>query len=116
MVVKDLAEALELEVLAGREGMDKQVKGAYVCDLLSWVMSRLQQGNCWITIQTHVNIVAVAVLGEASCIIIPENAQVDENTLEKADSEGIPILRSPLSAYQLAQRISELDKKYESIH
>jgi len=116
MLVKDLAEALGLEILAGTAGVDKPVKGAYVCDLLSWVMSRLEQGNCWITIQTHVNIIAVAVLGDASCIIIPENAQVDENTLAKADAEGIPLMRSPLNAYQLAQGISELEKKHASIH
>lgn len=110
MTVLELVEELQLEVLAGENGLQENINGVYVCDLLSWVMSKLEKGNCWITIQTHVNIVAVALLGEASCILIPENAQVDDNTIVKANAEDIPLLRSSLNAYQLAKKISEWEK------
>lgn len=109
MLVSELVEALGLEVLAGQQGLNTEMKGVYVCDLLSWVMSKLEKGNCWITIQTHINIVAVALLGEAACILIPENAKVDDNTIEKANEEQIPLLRSPLNAYQLIKKIGELE-------
>ena len=46
----------------------------------------------WITVQTHMNIVAVAVLTEIACIIIPEGIQVEEEVLNKAENEGVVIL------------------------
>ncbi|KAB3535926.1 AraC family transcriptional regulator [Alkaliphilus pronyensis] len=107
MLVKELIQALDLEVIAGIEGEDREITGVYISDLLSWVMANLQAGNVWITIQTHVNVVAVALLGEASCMIIPEGAEIDENTIEKANQEKIPLLRSKLTAYQLALKIKE---------
>ncbi|ABR48434.1 HPr kinase [Alkaliphilus metalliredigens QYMF] len=104
--VGDLIKELELEVMAGdQEAMDKAVTGVYIGDLLSWVMSRIETGNIWVTIQTHVNVVAVALLGEASCIIIPEGAEIEQDTIVKAEEEGIPLLRSKLSAYELAVRM-----------
>lgn len=105
--VKDLIEALELEMLGGSEGLDKEINGVYIGDLLSWVMAHVQPGDAWITIQTHVNIIAVGVLGEVSCIIIPENAEVDEATITKANVEEIPLLRSSLNAYQLAIKLNQ---------
>ncbi len=107
--VSDLIKLLELELIAGEGGLDNTISGVYIGDLLSWVMAHLQAGNIWITIQTHVNILAVALLADASCIIIPEYAEIDSQTVEKANHEGIPLLRSKHSAYQLAIRIKEHD-------
>lgn len=108
MTVKHLVEKLDLKVVAGEEGTDKRVEGAYICDLLSWVMSHAEKGNVWITVQTNVNIVAVAVLTEVSCIIVPENIEIDNQTIHKANQEGIPLLSSTLSGYQLACKLNEL--------
>ncbi len=107
--VNDLIKLLELELIAGEGGLENTISGVYIGDLLSWVMAHLQAGNIWITIQTHVNILAVALLADASCIIIPEYAEIDSQTIEKANYEGIPLLRSKFSAYQLAIKIKELD-------
>lgn len=105
--VRELIKALELEVIAGEGGIENDITGVYICDLLSWVMANLKSGNIWITIQTHVNVLAVALLAEASCIIVPETAEVDSQTTMKANAEGIPLLRSRLSAYDLAIKIKE---------
>ncbi|KAB3531455.1 DRTGG domain-containing protein [Alkaliphilus serpentinus] len=109
-MVKILVEELGLEVVGGANGLNNKYTGVYISDLLSWVMAKLQPGSIWITIQTHVNIVAVALLAEAACIIIPEGAAIDENTISKANEEGIPLLRSTLTAYQLALKIKELSR------
>lgn len=105
MKVKDAAERLGLKLLAGGSGEEKELTGAYICDLLSWVMSHGKKGDAWITVQTHANIVAVAVLLELSCIIIPEAIEAEEETLRKADEEGIPIFQSGLSSYELAKEL-----------
>jgi len=102
MKVKELAEKLNLKVAAGEQGLDKEITGVYICDLLSWVMSHAQKGNVWITVQTNINVVAVAVLTEVSCIIIPENIEIDAKTIEKANTEGIAVLASSFNSYEIA--------------
>lgn len=105
MKVKDLIEKLELTSLTGEVGLDREVDGGYTGDLLSWVMSHGAKGNVWITVQIHSNIVAVAVLLEFSCIIIPENIAVEQMTIDKAISEGIPVLQSSYDAFELCSKI-----------
>ncbi|GFR34600.1 DRTGG domain-containing protein [Thermobrachium celere] len=108
MKVRDIVNALSFEVLAGEEGLDREVKGVYTCDLLSWVMSHGKQNNAWITVQVHPNIIAVATLLEFSCVIIPEEIEVEESTIKKANDEKIPVLKSKLNAYEICIELNKL--------
>lgn len=105
MTVSELKRALNLEAAAENAGMDNEITGGYVGDLLSWVMANLQSGHIWITIQGHINIVAVASLKEASCIIIAENAKAEETTISKANSQDVPILYSSMNSYELVKAL-----------
>ncbi|MDM8524127.1 DRTGG domain-containing protein [Desulfococcaceae bacterium HSG8] len=105
MIVKELAEQLELKVLAGEEGLDREIKGGYCGDLLSEVMAKAPEGCVWLTVQGHQNIMAVAVLRDMSAVILVGGHSPDEDTKQKADKEGIPILLWPGSAFDLAGRI-----------
>lgn len=91
------------------QGMDltRPVHSGYVCDLLSWVMARGEADAAWITVQTHMNVVAVASLHDMACIILPENISMEEEPLSKAMEEGIPVLSSPLSAYEICGRMAQ---------
>jgi len=51
-----------------------QPNGGYASDLLSCVMAGAKPGNLWLTIQAHVNIVAIASLNDLAAIIITEDA------------------------------------------
>lgn len=108
MTVKQICEKLGLRSLTGDCGMDREVKGAYICDLLSWVMAHASEGDAWITIQTHTNIIAVATLLELSSIIIAEDAEVEEDTIKKAIEEGIPVLVSDKNAFMIAKGLADL--------
>jgi len=108
MRVLDASEKMGLKLLAGGAGMDRELTGAYICDLLSWVMSHGKKGDAWITVQTHSNIIAVAVLLELGCIIVPEEIEVEEDTLRKAEEEGIPVLQSGLGAYGIAKELYKM--------
>lgn len=108
ITVKELAKKLSLEIVSGGKNINTSVEGVYIGDLLSWVMAHMEPQDVWITIQTNINIIAVAALGEAACIIVAEDAEIEELTRVKADEENIPLLRSHLSAYQLAIKINEL--------
>ncbi len=57
--------------------------GAYVGDLLSWVMGRAGSNSAWITIMSNVNVAAVAVLAELSMIILAENVKPDADLLKR---------------------------------
>lgn len=105
MKVREIAEKLNLIPLTGDLGLDREVEGAYTGDLLSWVMSHGCRNNIWITVQVHPNVVAVAVLVEFSCIIIPEKIEVDELTLEKARQEGVAVLHSNDNAFEICGKL-----------
>ena len=99
MTVREFAKRLSLKVWTGEAGLDREVTGIYVCDLLSWVMSHGKKGDAWITVHTHLNTVAVALLLEMPCIILPEGIEAEEATVKRAVREGIAILGSGSSSY-----------------
>jgi serine kinase of HPr protein (carbohydrate metabolism regulator) len=108
MKVKDIVKELNLSVLSGHSNLEKEIVGAYTCDLLSWVMSHGNKGMAWVTVQVHPNVVAIAVLLEFSCIIIPEDIPVEKTSLEKSELEGIPILSSNENAYSICGKLKEM--------
>lgn len=108
MKVSELIDELGLKLIAGEGGIDNELGGCYICDLLSYVMSCASKGNVWITVQTNINVIAVAVLTEVGCVIVPGNISVDEIAKNKANIENVPILSSSMTAYELACRLKEL--------
>ena len=102
MEIRDIKEKLDLELVVGEKGLDRDVTGGYCGDLLSDVMANSSSGEIWLTIQSHQNIVAVAVLKDLAAIILVNGHQPDDETKTKAEDEGIPILVSKADSYQLA--------------
>lgn len=108
MKLRELADLLQMKVLTDGKGLDRDVEGVYIGDLLSWVMSHANKGDLWITVHTHLNIVAVAVLVDLACIVIPEDLQVEEATILKANEEGVVILSSGKTSYQIAVEVNRV--------
>ncbi|MBI5188430.1 MAG: serine kinase [Nitrospirae bacterium] len=108
MKLQELVDSLSLEVKTAPSNLTKEVTGGYVSDLLSDVIANSKKGNIWITLQTHQNIVAVATLKDLSGIILVNNRTPDAETLKKAEDEGLPILVSPLPAFELVGRLYTL--------
>ncbi len=108
MLLSDVAKKLELTPVTEDIDYSRDVNDCYIGDLLSWVMSKAQSGNLWITVMTNINIIAVATLTDVSCIVVPENIVVDEGTVKKANMQGINIFSSPKTSYQLAKELGEL--------
>ena len=103
-----LVEKLNLQVGCGEEKLSREVLGGYVGDLLSDVIANSKEGDIWITRQSHQNIIAVASLKEHVGIILALGKEPDTETLEKASSEGIPIMMSSLSGFELSGKVYEL--------
>lgn len=109
MTVKKLIDEFSLEVLCGGELAEKkEVSGGYCGDLLSWVMSKAKEGDCWLTVMGNVNSVGVAVLADVACILLTENAVFDDDALARAKQNGVIVLRSAQSAFDLAAKIADL--------
>ena len=99
--VQDIVDILDCEIIVEAD-MNKQVKGAYTGDLLSNVMAKAKKGEVWITIQGHQNVIAVALLVEMSAVIVVEDFDLEEEALKRAGEKGINILRTTLSAFEVA--------------
>jgi len=102
MTIAELIEKAGATALTNIAIPEKEIESGYACDLLSWVMAHGKPGMAWITVQTHMNVVAVAALHEMSCVVLPENGKAAPDVLSKAEEEGIAVLSSPLSAFELA--------------
>jgi len=105
ITVRDIAERLGLRVVAGADHLDNVVTGGYASDLLSCVLARARSGNVWVTLQAHLNVVAVATLLDLACVIITEAAVLDEPALARANEKGIPILSTQEDTYQTVARL-----------
>ena len=106
MKLDALVNELGLEVINGG-GLSRDISGCFICDLLSHAMGKVETDNLWITVQTNMNIIAIAVLTELSAIIIAQDMDIAENVIEKAKDEGVTVLRSDKTAYELALMIGE---------
>ena len=69
--------------------------------MLSWVLAHGKQGMAWCTVQTHVNVIAVSVLMEMACVILVEGVEAEEASLNKAIDEGMPVLSTTKTAYEV---------------
>lgn len=105
MTVKELAEKYAFEIISMPDP-DREVRGGYVGDLLSWVMGRAEADNAWITIMTNVNIAAVGSLADVAVIIIADSAKPDAAVIETALEKGVNILLTDMTSYETAVRIS----------
>jgi hypothetical protein len=108
MVLTTIIEKLGLEVKSSSGDLAAEVSGVYVSDLLSDVMANSCEGQLWVTLQVHPNIVAVATLKDLAGIILVNGREPEKETLQKAEEEQIPLMTTRLPTYQLAGKLYEL--------
>ncbi len=107
MTVSQFASEKGLRVLSLPKP-EREIEGGYIGDLLSWVMSKAESGNAWITIMSNANICAVATLTDVSCIILAESVELDEGLRSLAEEKGINVLSSEKSAFELAAMVASV--------
>ena len=105
-------KVLEFERISGARCLtcpyeDREIACGYTCDLLSHVMGRGQADMAWITVQAHMNVIAVAALLDFACVIIPESLPVEAPIIAKAKDEDIILLSSDRTAYELVMLLAE---------
>lgn len=109
MNLQQIIEQLDLTVLTEpRDFTTIAASGGYSSDLLSCVMAGAKKGQLWITLQAHLNIVAVAALNELAAIIITENAQPDAVSIAKANQQDVILLSTTRSTYEINGKLWEM--------
>lgn len=107
MTVKELSDVCGFTAVYLSDCADRNVSGAYACDLLSWVIGRAKEDSALVTVMTNVNVVAVAAMADLSCIVLTEGVKLDTNALEKAQQNDIPVLSSDMTTYETCIAISK---------
>ena len=106
MTVNDICKRIDATVVCG--DVSKPFDGVYVGDLLSRAMSRVEYDCIWVTIMANVNVVAVATLTEPAAIVLAEDVVLQEDALKAAIENGLTVLSSPLSTYDICVAIGQL--------
>jgi predicted transcriptional regulator len=105
MKVSDLVEKFDLKVFSGENGLDNEISGGYVSDLLSDVMGNASEGQIWITLQTHQNVIAIAALKDLSAIILVKEFIPEQEMIEHSNKEGIPVLGTSWDTFKMAGKL-----------
>ena len=108
MTLAEIVQRLQLEVQAGDVLLSNEVTGGYASDLLSDVIAKAQEGDLWVTLQTHQNTVAVASMKGLAGIVLVNGRKPEADTLNKATEENIPLLISALPSFELIGRLYKL--------
>lgn len=108
MKLHEVVDALGLRVRCCQDRLDREVGGAYVSDLLSDVMARARAGDLWITLQTHLNIVAVAALNDLAGVVLVNGREPEQGTLSKAQDEGVVLMVSEEPTFEVAGKLYQM--------
>jgi len=105
--LQDIARELGLENLTPELplGTDREIQLAYVSDLLSDVLANAPKDGVLVTVQVHLNVVAVAVHAELAAVVFAMGRHPDETVRAKAAEEGIVLFASPEPAFEIAGRL-----------
>ena len=110
MKVRELVEKLNLKVYSGESGLDNEITGGYTSDLLSDVMGFAKDGQIWVTLQTHKNIMAVATLKDLAAVVLVKGFVPDNDAAEVSNKEGLPIIGTDEQAFEITGKIFTLLK------
>lgn len=103
MTVTEATERIGGVIIAGAaDAVRREILGGYASDLLSDVLGNCHEGDLWVTMQKHVNIVAVAQLRELAGIVLVGGRQPDAATLARAEEEHLPVISTDLPTFDVA--------------
>ena len=106
MTVDEIAEKVGGKVEVAVDGA--AAEGVYTSDLLSDVMGHAGEDSVLVTVQNHLNTIAVCTLVGIAVIVICHDRPVPPDMAEAAQREGVAIVVTPLSQYAAALALKDL--------
>lgn len=102
-------DLLQLEIKQINDvGLTNVIESVYIGDLLSFVMANGKEGALWLTVQKHLNVIAVAELNDFAGIIFVQDSYPDADTIAKANELDIPMFITKLDAFQVSKQLINL--------
>ncbi|UCG57291.1 MAG: hypothetical protein JSU70_20790 [Phycisphaerales bacterium] len=108
MKLTELIQELNLDVRSAKGHLDREVTGGYASDLISDVLAHGNEGNLWVTLQVHQNIVAVASMKGLAGIILVNAREPEQETVDKAETENVPIMVTEMATFELVGKLYSL--------
>ena len=112
--LKEITERLNLEVVSPSRFMDRTVTGGYAADLLSCAMKGAKKDYIWVTLQSHLNVVAVASLLDLAGVIITEGNRPDQETITRAEKEGVTLMVTAKTTFSVVGELTLLGVRGEA--
>ena len=106
MTASEICAKVGGEIVSPADGA--AAESVYVGDLLSDVMGHAGEGCALVTIQNHLNTIAVCTLVGCEVVVICHSRPVPPVMAEAAAREGVSVVVTPLSQYAAALALSEL--------
>ncbi len=100
-----------MQVYSGQEGLNNKISGGYTSDLLSDVMGHAQEGQVWVTLQTHKNVMAIASLKDLAAVILVKGFKPEDDMAAQSKEESIPVLGTTKTAFEITGEIYKLLQK-----
>jgi shikimate kinase len=104
----ELIQKLNLGVRSAKASLEREVTGGYASDLLSDVIANSKEGDIWVTLQIHHNIVAVASMNNLAGVILVNGREPEKETIEKAETENLAIMVTDMPTFELVGRLYSL--------
>ena len=109
MNLSQIAEKLGLENLTPEKELPgEEVTAGFASDLLSDVLANAPAGGVLVTVQVHLNVIAVAVHAGLAAVIFAADRRPEEPVRAKAVEEGVALFVSPLPAFEIVGRLYQL--------
>ena len=87
------------------ESLESEISRAHASDLLSDVLANAPSGGVLLTIQVHMNVIAVALHAMQGAVIFTSGMLPEEAVRNKAMEEGIPLFATKESTFDTAGRL-----------
>jgi len=111
MTLKEIASTMGFESLTpglAGSGPSADVSRAHVSDLLSDVLANAPAGGVLLTIQVHMNVIAVALHAGLAAVVFTSDMKPEEAVRAKAEAEGLPLFSTAQSSFDAAGRLYAL--------
>jgi predicted transcriptional regulator len=101
----EVVEALEAEVLVGRELLERQAPAAGASDVVSDLLFFGRPGMVLLTGLTRASMIRAAELADVAAVVIVRGKRPEDEAVELARELGMPLLVSPHSLYDCCGRL-----------